>query len=134
MVIISKKTEYAIILVSYLAESEEKRVSLAMICDNLKLPYRFLGQLAVELKKGGVLNAREGRGGGYNLRKGWQDISLYQLIEMLDENKALVECLHNDSSCNCSRENGCKLKKLWLRLERVFEEEIKKVKLGEIKV
>ncbi len=134
MVTISKKTEYAIMLVSYLSENMDKYVSLTEVCGKLALPYRFLGQLAVELKNGGLLKAREGRGGGYSLAKDWQGISLYDLIVMLGEDKALVKCLCDGDNCGCSRQAKCKLKKLWVRLEGVFREEIKRVKLGEIEV
>ena len=134
MVTISKKTEYAIILVSYLSDTKGKYISLTEVCRELALPYRFLGQLAVELKNGGLLKAREGRGGGYSLAKDWQDVYLYDLIVMLGEDKALVECLCEGGDCSSGRQVGCKLKKLWVRLEKSFREEIKGVKLGEIEV
>ena len=121
-------------LVSYLSENMDKYVSLTEVCGKLVLPYRFLGQLAVELKNGGLLKAREGRGGGYSLAKDWKEVSLYDLIVMLGEDKALVECLCEGGDCSCGRQVECKLKKLWARLEGVFREEIKKVKLGDIEV
>ena len=134
MVTISKKTEYAIMLVFYLSDTKGKYISLTEVCRELALPYRFLGQLAVGLKNGGLLKAREGRGGGYGLAKDWQGVSLYDLIVMLGEDKALVKCLCDGDNCVCSRQAKCKLKKLWARLEGVFREEIKRVKLGEIEV
>ena len=122
-------------LVSHLSESKDKFTSLTKVCGELVLPYRFLGQLAVELKNGGLLKAREGRGGGYSLAKDWNEVSLYDLIVMLGEDKALVECLCEGGSCSYGKQQvECKLKKLWVRLERVFKEEIKRVKLGEIEV
>lgn len=134
MVTISKKVEYAIMLISYLSDFEEEYISLTKICQKLDLPYRFIGQISVEMKNGGILLAHEGRRGGYRLCKNWQDVNLYELIKILGEDKALVECLCNDGNCSCGREAKCKLKKLWTRLERVFREEVKAIKLGEIKI
>ena len=132
MVTISKKTEYAIMLLLYLADFEGQYISLTKACKKLSVSYSFVSQLAAEMKKGKILLAREGRGGGYSLCKDWKEINLYQLIKILGENKTLVECLCEGGSCG--RESKCKLKKLWARLEKVFKDEIRGVKLGEIRI
>ena len=130
MITISKKVEYSIILISYLAEKKGETVSLADVAKKLSLPYRFLGQLAGALKNGGIVDSREGKMGGYSLNKGWEKKSLYDLLEVLGENKHMVKCLAGDVVCE--REAGCRLRGVWGKIEKSFSKEMKLIKLTDL--
>jgi len=41
------------------------------------------GQLAMALKKAGIIESKEGKSGGYNLAAGWEQKSLYDVMEAL---------------------------------------------------
>ena len=129
MITISKKVEYSIVFMSFLSHSKGKNVSLTEAAKKLQLPYRFLGQLATNLKAGGIIDSQEGKSGGYQLVEGWGDKSLYDLLEVLEENKAIVTCLGDKG---CARINSCNLKKIWERMEKNWSLELKKIKLSEI--
>jgi Rrf2 family protein len=130
MITISKKVEYSIILISYLAKREGETVSLADVSQKLGLPYRFLGQLAGALKSGGLVDSREGKSGGYSLNEGWRGKTLYDLLEALGENKHMVKCLAGDRVCE--READCGLKKVWNKMEDSFTKELKLIKLADL--
>jgi Rrf2 family protein len=129
MITISKKVEYSIVLISFLAKNKDKNISLKEAAKKLFLPYRFLGQLAINLRSGGIIESREGKNGGYQLVEGWDKKSLYDLLEALGENKAMVTCLGDKG---CFRASGCGLKKTWEKIEKSWYLELKKVKLSEI--
>lgn len=129
MITIPKKVEYSIILIAFLAQNRDELVSLAYVAKKLKLPYRFLGQLASKLKEVGIVQSREGKSGGYELVAGWRDRTLYDLMEALGENKRMVKCLGDEE---CSRVANCQLKKIWNRVEDSFVRELKMIKLEEI--
>ncbi len=129
MITISKKVEYSIVFLSFLSKNKDKNVSLTQAAKKLFLPYRFLGQLATSLKIGGIIESREGKSGGYQLAEGWDKRSLYDLLEALGENKAMVTCLGDKG---CIRAKGCGLKKIWEKMEKSWSLELKKVKLSEI--
>lgn len=132
MFTVSKKIEYSIALVSHLANNPGKTVSLALMAKKLLLPYRFLGQLTLLLKSAGVVEGREGRTGGYVLGRGWEKRSIYDLLESLGENKHMVECLEERSKCN--RRVECRLYRVWGRIERKMVEELKSIKLSEVRL
>jgi len=129
MITISKKVEYSVVLISFLSHSKGKNVSLAEAAKKLHLPYRFLGQLATNLKAGGIIESREGKSGGYQLVMNWDKKSLYDLLEVLGENKAMVTCLGDKG---CVRAEDCRLKRIWEKIEKSWYLELKKVKLREI--
>lgn len=129
MITISKKVEYSVVLISFLSHSKGKNVSLAEAAKKLRLPYRFLGQLATNLKAGGIIESQEGKSGGYQLVEGWDRKSLFDLLGALGENKAMVTCLGDKG---CVRVSGCGLKSIWEKIEKSWYLELKKVKLREI--
>lgn len=129
MITISKKVEYSIVLISFLSKNKDKNVSLTEAAKKLFLPYRFLGQVAMDLRSGGIIESQEGKNGGYRLSKNWNKKTLYDLLEALGENKAMVTCL-GDKGCN--RIESCGLKKIWEKMEKSWNLELKKVKLEEI--
>jgi len=129
MIAVSKKVEYSIVFLSFLSHSKGKNVSLTEAAKKLHLPYRFLGQLATNLKAGGIIESREGKSGGYQLVKGWEKKNLYDLLGALGENKAMVTCLGDKG---CVRVKDCSLKRVWEKIEKSWYLELKKVKLSEI--
>ncbi len=130
MITISKRVEYAIELMSFLTKKDGKVVSLMEVSKELGLPYRFLGQVAIDLRKGEIIEGREGKMGGYVLVKGWKDKTLYDLLTALGENRGMVKCL--GEGMVCSREKGCKMRNIWQKLESDFLSDLKKIKLSEI--
>lgn len=130
MITISKKVEYSIELLSFLIKTGDKAVSLMEVSKKTGLPYRFLGQVAIDLRKGGIVEGREGKMGGYVLTKGWKDKTLYDLLTALGENKGMVKCL--GESGECVRKDGCKMRNIWQKLEFNFLNDLKKIRLNEI--
>lgn len=131
MITISKRIEYSIIFIAYLAKNNGKTLSLNKVSKKLLLPYRFLGQLAMALRGAGIIESREGKSGGYYLSRGWDSKSLYDLLEALGENKHMVRCLA-DGNKMCIREDKCRIKRVWSKLETRLINELKKLKLSEI--
>ena len=130
MISVSKKVEYSLAFILYLSRKIGEIVSLRQAANELNLPYRFLGQMATELGKAGVVGSKEGKKGGYHLTDGWQEKSIYDLLVALGEDRRLVRCL--DYKGECGREDKCKIKKIWVRAEKAFIDELKNSKLGEI--
>jgi len=129
MMVISKKVEYSIVFISYLSHNKGKNITISQAAKILKLPYSFLGQVAVNLKSGGIIEASEGKSGGYRLIKSWKKKTLFDLFEALGENKAIVTCLGDKG---CLRVKNCEMKKIWEKIEKSWFLELKKIKLGEI--
>lgn len=129
MITIPKKVEYSIILIAFLAKNGQGTVSLTHVAKKLRLPYRFLGQLAGKLKEAGIVTSREGKSGGYELVAGWQGRNLYDLMEALGENKRMVKCLGDGE---CSRAAECDLRTIWNKVEDNFINQLKQIKLEEI--
>ncbi|HEX8923613.1 MAG TPA: Rrf2 family transcriptional regulator [Patescibacteria group bacterium] len=130
MITVPKKVEYSIILISYLSKNKGETISLTDVAKRLYLPYRFLGQISGALKAIGVLESKEGKNGGYYLAQGWEDKTIYDVMDALGENKHMVKCLASGEKC--LRENTCEIKNIFNKIEDKFVDELKAVKLKEI--
>jgi len=59
-------------------------IQIKEIADNQNVPIKFLEQILVVLKRGGLVASTRGRTGGYNLARRPSEISVKDLIEVLE--------------------------------------------------
>jgi len=81
---ISKKTLYGLEAVILLAKHQDGPVLITNLAREGKIPKKFLEAILLELRKGGILNSKKGKGGGYVLAKSPQDISVGSIIRTLE--------------------------------------------------
>ncbi len=130
MITIPKKVEYSIVFISYLSKNPDITISLKEASQKLVLPYSFLSKLATSLVSGGLIISQEGKSGGYKLAPQWSQKSFYDLLVILGENKAMVNCL--GSSKSCSRAGKCSIQNIWQKIETSWQQELKQIKLSQI--
>ncbi len=94
----------------------EKCVSLKSIAKRQGIPENYLEQLMAVLKKSGVVKSIRGAQGGYILNEKPENISVGDLLKILEGSLALVDCLENQppkkkcGSANCAE---CVVKDAW---------------------
>jgi Rrf2 family protein len=82
---ISKKTIYGLQAAILLAKRYDSGpVLITNLAEEGKIPKKFLEAILLELRKSGILNSKKGKGGGYVLAKYPQDISIGDIIRILD--------------------------------------------------
>jgi Rrf2 family protein len=105
---LSKKTQYALKALIYLAEHSKDGPSLiADISETKKIPLKFLENILLELRKAGLLESKKGKGGGYYFAVPPKDIPLSKVIRLLEGPIALLSCvsLNFYEKCkNCDEE------------------------------
>jgi len=109
---ISKKTKYALKAVLFLVDKYSTRapVLIAEIAEKERIPKKFLESILLELKKGGILQSRKGKGGGYLLAKYPTEITFGEVIRIFEDPFALLPCLNEGPyvKCeDCKKGNTC---------------------------
>lgn len=106
---LNKKTQYAFKALMHLAEQNEKGpVLIAEIAKKKKIPLKFLENILLELKKGGILDSKKGKGGGYFFRTPPSKVKLADIIRKIDGPIAMLPCvsLYFYERCkNCDEKN-----------------------------
>lgn len=108
---LSKKTKYALKALHYLAEQPpEQPVLIAELAAQENIPRKFLEFILLTLRKGGILQSRVGKGGGYSLALPPARISMGEILRILEGDLAPVPCLSSprQGSCEeCRDEQSC---------------------------
>lgn len=91
---LSKKTQYAIYALTYLAREYQKGpVLIGTISESGNIPRKFLETILLELKNTGTLGSKKGKGGGYYLLKDPQEVNLADVIRQFEGAIALLPCV-----------------------------------------
>ena len=98
MLKISKKTDYAIILLTHLGEVNAP-VSAQKVAKHYQLPYPMVANILKLLVSSGLIKSTRGQHGGYVLARSVKNIILSEIIQVTDNPFALVECVKDEDLC-----------------------------------
>lgn len=127
MLIISKQSDYGIILLSYLYR-QKGFVNLSALIKETKLPRRFLARIAAELVKNKLLESREGKNGGYLITSKTSKISLYDYLAIF--NDQIISCHCHKKDYYCRFETVCHHRNFLNNyLGKTINNELKQIKL-----
>ncbi len=119
---ISKKMKYALKALIYIANHQDTGVVKAQdIAENGNIlfnekeqkPKKFLEQILLELKKGRILNSKQGNVGGYYFVKNPEQVTLADVYRLIDGPIALVPCASKNfyEKCeDCPSEEECSIR------------------------
>jgi Rrf2 family protein len=87
-------------------------VQIKEISQREQIPAKFLEQILLALKNAGMLHSKMGLGGGYYLARPASEISLGQIVRVLDGPLAPVKCVSQMAyePCGCPDEETCGLR------------------------
>jgi len=111
-VIFSKKCEYGLQAVLYLAAQMEKEVIPAEeIANKLSIPREFVSKILQSLTESGIVESRKGKSGGFFLAKTPKKIKLIDIVASIDGMSMFNNCVLGFPRCN--PENPCPLHEKW---------------------
>ncbi len=123
---VSAKGEYAIQAIldlSKVYESNNVR-TIDDIANEESIPQKFLVQILLELKRAGIVESKRGVGGGYRLARNPRDITLGEIIRIIDGPILPFKC---DAAANeyydnsCVHKNNCIMSPIWNDLRSAIE-------------
>ena len=122
---ISAKGEYAILAILDLSLSYEKEDvrTLEEISNDQTIPHPFLVQILLELKRAGLVESRRGAGGGYRLARHPKNITLGEVIRLVDGPLLPFKCANNTPVDNndCAHHGNCVLSSVWADVRKAIK-------------
>ncbi|MEB2774122.1 Rrf2 family transcriptional regulator [Algoriphagus sp. D3-2-R+10] len=117
---LSKRAKYAIKTILYLQDHvEDKPLSAKLISVNENIPYKFLENILRDLKTHQLVKSVRGAEGGYILAKDPSEITIAQIMRVVDGPIALIPCVSErfyESCGECTDEKTCRIRKLFSEL------------------
>lgn len=101
---LSNTCKYGIRAVIYLAlnNEENKKIGIKEISKELNIPTPFLGKILQLLAKNKILDSTKGPHGGFSLAKPANEITLLNIIEIIDGLDLFTECLIGLTTCSAN--------------------------------
>jgi len=129
---ITKKGEYAMRALVDLALNYGRGMrQIQEIVREEVIPGKFLEQILVVLKNAGFIQSKRGIGGGYFLSKPPDEISLGEVIRLIDGPLAALECVSTDH-VNCPKEITCGIRSVMLDVTKATAEILDRVTLADV--
>jgi Rrf2 family protein len=113
---VTYKGDYALKAVLDLAVNYGKDlVTIHDIARRIDAPIKFLEQVLLDLKKGGFVESRRGKVGGYLLSRDPSKITVGEVIRFIDGPIEPISCV-KDGYANCADIRKCVFKNIWHRV------------------
>lgn len=117
---LSKKAKYGLKAMFYLAKKHGKGpVLISDLAEEEHIPKKFLELILLELKRNGLLHSKMGKGGGYYLNREPGDITVGQVVRILDGPLAPIPCVSKTAyrKCEeCDNEKTCEIRKIMMQV------------------
>lgn len=124
----TKRTDYAIRALVYLAQHEGERVKAAAIGGAMEIPTGFLHQVLRELQRAAFVNAQVSRNGGYALNEPADRISILDVVEALEGPVRTGDCALRGGPCHW--EDVCALHWAWSSARQALADRLAEVSVA----
>jgi Rrf2 family protein len=120
--LITQKKQYALRAVFELArQKDEGPLKTAQIAETQAIPIRFLEIILNHLKRAGLVDAKRGMYGGYQLTRAPEDISVADIFSALDGPSDPATCVSCLYQCDCPFYGECAFIPLWVEIQTTLD-------------
>lgn len=114
MLRLSKMADYGTVVMTTMINDPERSRSAAEIAAAIHVPVPTVSKILKILARGGLVVSLRGARGGYMLSRPANQISLVDVIKVMDGPIGMTECSITPGMC--SQEAGCVVRANWLRI------------------
>lgn len=134
MLKLSKKSEYALMAVRYLAVNSNGQYSTARdISKHYDIPHELVAKVLQQLVKKNIISSYQGVRGGYSLVRSPEQISLMDIISAIEDNHHITNCMIENSSQNdCTHIDCCMIRDPLIKVQREIDKVFQNMKINQI--
>jgi len=125
---ISKKCKYAIHALVYMGKEPQEKFLIKDVSVACRIPKKFLEAILLDLKRAGILGSKQGKGGGYFMRRSPAEVNLAEVVRLFDGAIAAVPCAtykFYESCAECEDEETCTVRDAFLQVRNATVEMLK---------
>ncbi len=128
---LSTRSRYGTRLMIDLAEHGfDKFVQLKDVSSRQGISLKYLEQIVIPLRKAKYLVSARGAGGGYRLAKSPGEITVGEIVALLEGGNRITDCAENPEVCD--RAASCLTRNLWIETAEVLFEKLNSVTLSDL--
>jgi len=123
---LSLTTDYALRMIHYLS-AKKTIVPSSEISENLNIPQQYVQSIGRKLKKAGYVNIMLGTAGGLSLIKKPAEISIYDIVLLMENSIKINRCLADEKLCNRAASSYCVIHAYFAGLQSLVEQDMQSV-------
>jgi Rrf2 family protein len=100
------------------------------VADRQEIPETYLAKLVVPLRNAGIIRSARGSKGGYELARKASEVSVHDVVEVLEGRMSLLECTEHPESC--ARSADCPTLPVWTGLEKAVRDYLLGVSVADV--
>jgi Rrf2 family protein len=127
---LTKKADYGLIAMRYLAENGTASCSAKDIAEAHGIPPELLAKILQKLVKAGLLTSHQGTNGGYLLARDARTISALEVIRAIEGPLFLTSCVTTRGECG--QTSRCTVREPLRRVSQSIEEVLSKITIGDM--
>jgi Rrf2 family protein len=131
MLKLTKKADYGLMALKYLAEHPENPAQSAKdIADAYGIPAQLLAKILQRLTKTGLLRSHAGMNGGYALSRDPREISAFEVIHSIDGPFFITSCTKGAKGCDLTP--SCTIKEPLARVNDTIAGVLKSISIYDL--
>jgi Rrf2 family protein len=131
MLKLTKKADYGLMALKYLAEHPETpALSAKDVADAYGIPAQLLAKILQRLTKTGLLRSHAGMNGGYALARDPRQISAFEVIHAIDGPLFITSCTKGAKSCDLT--SNCTIKEPLARVNETIAGVLKSISIYDL--
>lgn len=128
---ISARSRYATrILIDLAMNEEDSPVRTTSLSERTGITVQFIEQILKPLRQAELVTSKRGATGGYHLNKPASEISLGEVIRIMEGPLSLTDCCDDADLCN--RSGSCLTRDAWRRVSSVLANALDSIKLSDV--
>ena len=117
---LTNRAKYAIKALLHLARKRgQGPVQAGVVAEEERIPLKFLELIMLQLRNNGIIRSKVGKGGGHELTRDPEEITLLMVVRIIDGPVAPLPCLSQIAyqRCDdCADEKTCGTRRLFKRV------------------
>jgi Rrf2 family protein len=128
---LSTRSRYGARLLLEMAQHyEQGPIQLGEIARRLEISLKYLEQIIIPLKKADYVRSVRGPRGGHHLARPPQEITLGEIVALLEEGSSLAECSEHAEVCR--RSKTCPTRLVWKEAAQALFDKLHAVTLADL--
>ncbi len=127
---ISRKTDYALRMLSMLAEEPGTLLSVRTAAEQVNVPYSFARSIQHGLVQAGIIESLRGVHGGMRLKADPKEVTIREVVEAVQGPLVMNDCTAPDG--DCARMGSCCYHPLWAGTQALVRDYLDSVTLDDV--
>jgi Rrf2 family protein len=102
----------------------------AALAEETGAPPNYLGKLLQTLSREGLVESQKGLGGGFRLARAPEDITMYDVVQSIEDVRRWTQCLFGGNGC--SEDNPCAVHDRWATIRESYLEMMRTTRLVDL--